>query len=246
MWKYQEPGLVLRRAIEHVYPPQSSMDPYLSAPVPASYMMQWFFKDTWNYLPQRLEKLQLPTIHQQADVYIVSLIHGEESISVLYVKGRNQSPWYEREIIECRKESHSNRTSPDTDDLNPGAMSHKGSEEFALKSTSTCDDSPKGSLTDIMRKMELEPKKRFRWPTEAADVIALYKRVWRRDVQQAKQMNTSKQEKVLGRYEEPHFYSNLTRMCCPTIQIDTRIISMPQPDTEVAKRYEFTDCCRLC
>jgi hypothetical protein len=59
----------------------------LSAPVPASYTMQWFVKDTWVNLHERLEQLQLPTIHWQADVYLIERIHGEAIVSVLYVNG---------------------------------------------------------------------------------------------------------------------------------------------------------------
>jgi hypothetical protein len=40
------PSLIFCRAFEHVWLPQPSIELPLSAPVPVSYMMQWFVKDT--------------------------------------------------------------------------------------------------------------------------------------------------------------------------------------------------------
>jgi hypothetical protein len=72
-----------------------------------------------------------------------------------------------------------------------------------------------------------------RWPTKAVNVIFLYQRVWDKDIEQAK----AKQSKMLERYNDLYRYSDLTRMCCPTIQINSDLLSMPPLDSEVASRY---------
>jgi hypothetical protein len=94
-------------------------------------------------------------------------------------------------------------------------------------------DTSEANLSELLHKMEWAPTKRLRWPTKAANVISLYQHMWDRDIEQAR----AKQSKILERYDDPHLYSDLTRMCCPTLQLDPDLLRMPPTEAETTRRY---------
>jgi hypothetical protein len=64
----------------------------------------------------------LPTIHQQADVYLIDRVHSEEIVSVLYVDGQNQLLGPEQEF----EEDEDTGSSANTEDQNSEARSSTG------------------------------------------------------------------------------------------------------------------------
>jgi len=74
--------------VEHVYPPTNPHALRLTVPIPASYFTQWFRRDTWEHLTERLDQLRVPSISRQTRIYQTRRLHGSSWVDHLIVDGK--------------------------------------------------------------------------------------------------------------------------------------------------------------
>jgi len=73
--------------VEHLYPSTKPQALHLQVPLPTSYFTQWFRRDTWEHLAERLDQLRVPSISQQTRIYQVKRLHGSSWVEHLVVDG---------------------------------------------------------------------------------------------------------------------------------------------------------------
>ncbi|KAJ4368022.1 hypothetical protein N0V83_006377 [Neocucurbitaria cava] len=241
------PGPPLCAEFDHTYPSTTGVNLPLSAPIPGSYISQWFFKDTWADTTKRLDQLRLPTIRKQTEVYLIDRLVGKEFTSYLYVNGISQSPPYDKfGSAYCMQSGVK-----DQDTENPSKTAR--AKKVIQRSTSSSQPdyksirnhhkklngtSNKAEATSSGNEMQ-SPESKI--PATAADVVAWYARVWYNDLDQAKEQGIS--IKAYG----PHFYSYLRQICCPYSQIDVDAeLELPTLEDNEETRKHYRSPVRPC
>jgi hypothetical protein len=69
IWSTPSNGPMMCKEFDHQYPSFEPGTFPLRTPVPWSCITQWFLKDTWENITERLDRLQVPSIRLQTDVY---------------------------------------------------------------------------------------------------------------------------------------------------------------------------------
>ncbi|KAF7579337.1 hypothetical protein PtrM4_035770 [Pyrenophora tritici-repentis] len=75
---------------DHLYPSTISHGLPIAVPLPMTYFSQWFCRDTWEHLTERLDQLQVPTIARHTDIFLIKQLRGGYWEEYLIVDGE---PW---------------------------------------------------------------------------------------------------------------------------------------------------------
>jgi hypothetical protein len=78
------------------------------------------------------------------------------------------------------------------------------------------------------------------WPTNVDEMIALYKRRWLEDCDEATKAGCNEW------YKEPHSYKYLEQLCCPYAQIDERTGFELVSNGDSTQHYRHAVCCADC
>jgi len=73
--------------VEHLYPSTKPEALHLVVPLPTTDFTQWFRRDTWEHLTERLDQLRVSTISRQTRIYQVRRLHGSSWVEHIVVDG---------------------------------------------------------------------------------------------------------------------------------------------------------------
>ncbi|CAE7199893.1 hypothetical protein PTNB73_06174 [Pyrenophora teres f. teres] len=78
------------REWDHACPSTTTHDLPIAVPLPTTYFSQWFCRDTWEHLTERLDHLRSPSIIRNTDTYLIKRLRGNYWEQYLIV---DHEPW---------------------------------------------------------------------------------------------------------------------------------------------------------